>query len=323
MLTGQYNMMVKTNQLWDWATGEKLPEIQDEIDLDVIEEENECREAGIRDSKTDALVPENWDDPDPELSTDQTALTSTPLIKKTNTSGTVAGIVEKQSHADCDTKVDEEVLSLDSGRLSSQTMGFKVRSSASSNGDTGELENESEDRAQKGSEISYDSPTFASPHSSVSSNPQSPSEKGFQGVKDTRVLGKAIHQVSPPVKDTARTFQTLGNFLAPIIQEKVIPDPVNRFGVLNHETPAPCEEVKKPAPTRAKSVVKVPAKPIIKTLAIHDERNDWETVQGPKGKKKGGVKPGPAVEGAPRQQAAANVRTRKGKSFAAAVKKGL
>ena len=314
--------MVKNNQLWDWATGEKLPEIQDETDLDVIEEKDEGAEAGILETRTDALVPENWDDPDPELSTDQTALTFTPVIKNMNTGGTVAGIFTNQLHADRDTKLDE-VLSLDSGRLSSLTEGFKVRSSTSSNGDRSGIQNESEYHAQKGSEISYGSPTLASPHSPMSSNPQSPSEKGFQGVKDTRVLGKAIHQVSPPAKDTARTSQPIGTLLAPTTQEKVIPDPVNRFGVLDHETPAPCEEVKKPDPPLAKSVIRVPAKPIIKTMAIHNEGDDWETVERPKGKKKGGVKSGPAVVRTPRQQVVVNVRTKKGKSFAAVVKKGL
>ena len=313
--------MVKNNQLWDWATGEKLPEIQDETDLDVIEEKDEGAQASIL--ETDASVPENWDDPDPELSMDQTALTFTPLINGMNTSGTVGGILTKPSHADRDTKLDEEVLSLVSGRLSNQTIGFEIRSSTSTNGDTGGLQNESENHAQKGSETSYGSPTPGSSHSSVSSNLQSPSEKGFQGVKDTRVLGKAIHQVSPPAKDTVRPSQPLATLLVPTTQEKVLPDPLNRFGVLNHETPAPCEEVKKPDPTPAKSVVKIPAKPIVKTLAIHDEGNNWETVQRPKGKKKGAVKSGPAVVGAPKQQLAANVRTRKGKSFAAVVKKGL
>ena len=311
--------MVKNNQLWDWATGDKLPEIQDETDLDVIEED-ERGEAGILEAGTHAFVPENWDDPDPELSTDQTALTFTPLVKNMNTSGTVAGILPQQSHADCDAKVDEEELSLDSGRLSSQ---FKVRTSTSSNGDTGELQNESEDHAQIGSDTSFGSSTLESPHSPVSSNPQSPSDKGFQGVKDTRFLGKAIHQVSPPVTNTVRTSQPIENPSAPTTHDKVIPNPVNRFGVLNHETPAPCEEVKKPDPPPAKSVVKVPAKPIVKTLAIHNEGNNWETVQRPKGKKKGGVKSGPVVVEAPRQQAAVNVRARKGKSFAAVVKKGL
>ena len=315
--------MVKNNELWDWATGEKLPEIQDETDLDVIEEKDEGAQASILETGTDASVPENWDDPDPELSTDQTALTFTPLIKKMITSGSVAGSATKQSRADRDTKLDEELLSSDSGLLSSQTRGFEVRSSTSSNGDTGELQNESENHAHKGSETSFGSPTPGSSHSPVSSNPQSPSEKGFQGVKDTRVLGKAIHQVSPPVTDTARPLQPLATLLVPATQEKVIPDPLNRFGVLNHETPAPCEEVKTPDPTPAKSVVKVPAKPIVKTLAIHNEGDNWETVQRLKGKKKGGVKSGPAVVGTPRQQVAANVRTRKGKSFAAVVKKGL
>ena len=311
--------MVKTNKLWDWATGEKLPEIQDETDLDVIEEMDGGAETGILETRTDAFVPENWDDSDPEVSMDQTALTFTPLTKKMSTSGTVSGILTKQSHADRDTNLDEGVLSLDSGRLSSQTKGFTVRSTTSSNEDRSGLQNESEDH---GSETSSGSPTLASSHSSVSSNPQSPSEKGFQGVKDTRVHGKAIHQTSPPAKDTVHTSQPLRTLLAPATHDKVIPDPVNRFGVLNHETPAPCDEVKKPDPPRTLSVIKVHAKPIVKTLAIHNEGGDWETVA-PKGKKKGGVKSGPTVVGAPKQQVAATVRIRNGKSFAAVVKKGL
>ena len=317
--------MVKNNELWDWATGEKLPEIQEEADLNVIDEEDESAEARVRETETDGFIPENWDDPDPELSTDQTALTLTPLIKKSNTFGTVAGIPTRQSHADRDTELDEKVLSLDSERLSSQTRGSKVRSPTSSNEGRGGLRNESEDHARKGSETSYSSPTFGSSLSPVSSNPQSPHEKGFQGVKDTRVLGKAIRQVSSPVKDIIRISQPIGNFLAPATHDKFIPDPVNRFGVLNHETPAPCEEVKRPDPPPARSVVKVPAaKPIIKTLAIHAERDDFTTVQRPNGKK-GAAKPGPTVVGALKQQAAANVYTKKGKgkSFAAVVKKGL
>ena len=315
--------MVKNNQLWDWATGEKLPEIQDETDLDVIEEKDGGAEAGILETRTDAFVPENWDDSDPELSTDHTAFTFTPLTKKMSTSGTVSGILTKQSHADRDTNLDEGALSLDSRRLSSQTKGFTVRSSTSSNEDRSGLQNQSEDHAQKGSEKSYGSSTPASPHSSVSSNPQSPSEKGFQGVKDTRVLGKAIHQVSPSAKDTVHTSQPLRTLLAPVTHDKVIPDPVNRFGVLNHETPAPCDEAKKPDPPRTLSVIKVHAKPIVKTLAIHNEGGDWETVERPKGKKKGGVNSSPVVVGAPKQQVSATVRIKNGKSFAAVVNKGL
>ena len=319
--------MVQNNKLWDWATGEKLPEIREETDLDVIEEEDESGEASTLETETDGLVPENWDDPDLELSTDQTALTCAPLIKRLNTSGTVAriGTPTRQWHVDRDTELDEETLSLNSGRLSSQTMSFNVRSPLSSNGDRGGLRNKFEDHAWKGSETSYGSHTLGSPLSPMSSKPQSPHKKGFQGIKDTRVLGKAIRQASPPVKDTVRTSQPIGNLLAPATQDKAIPNLVNRFGVLNHETPAPCEQVKRPDSPPARSVVKVSARPIIKTLTIHDERDDWKTLQRPKGKK-GAVKPGPAVVGALRQQAAANVHANKfvgGKSFAAMVKKGL
>ena len=33
--------MVKNNELWDWAAGQKLPEIEEESELDSIEEEDE------------------------------------------------------------------------------------------------------------------------------------------------------------------------------------------------------------------------------------------------------------------------------------------
>lgn len=248
-----YNEMVRNNELWDWATGEKLPEIREdvELELDVIEEEDESAGDGTLNREIERQIPEHWDDP---------------------------GI---------------------------------------------EFWDESADLTKHGPETLNGLPNPRSPLSPMTSNPL---DKGFQGVKDTRVFEKAIRKASPPFKNPpCAPPQPERIALVPVATlNKELQDLLNRFGCLKREVPAPCEEVKKAdPPPLVKSVVKFPAKPIVKTLAIHSELDNWRTIQRPKGKK--GAKNGPAVV-ALREQAAVNVLARKlagGKTFAAMVKKGL
>ena len=307
-----YNEMVRNNEIWDWATGEKLPEITEEAELDVIEEQNENAEAqaGTLDGRTEGRIPENWDDPDFEIPAGQTELSLTPLVDKLNTNGRSDRLTRQ---SDADRELDEDV------DLIRDSLSFKVLSLHSSNEDREWLRDESGDNANKGSEALNGSSTPRNPLSSMTPNPKGPHEEGFQGVKDTRVLGIAIRKVSPPFKDTPSTSQSIRNLLPIPTKNTDTSDLLNRFGALNNETPAPCEEVKKVDPPLIKSVVKIPAKPIVKTLVIHDEKDDWKTLHRLKGKK--GAK---AV--ALREQAAVNIHAKKfaeGKSFAAAVKKGL
>lgn len=60
-----YNQMVENNELWDWATGQKLAKVEDS-ELDTIEEEDESTEEGTlrgsTHSTTPITSPECWDD---------------------------------------------------------------------------------------------------------------------------------------------------------------------------------------------------------------------------------------------------------------------
>lgn len=321
-----YNEMVRNNELWDWATGEKLPEIREEVELDVIEEEDENAEAGTLDVETKGKIPENWDDPDFELPVGQTTLSLTPLVDRFNTNGTVGRSdtppkldKEIESTRDRTTSPNVSKLSFSPGRLRGQILNIEVLSPSSSDEDWEQFRDDSGNYTQEGSDALDGSPVPRSPLSPLTPNAKGLHKRGFQGVKDTRVLEKAIRKASPPFKDTPKP---LGSLSASANQNRDTPDLLNRFGALDRETPAPCEEVKKVDPPPVKSVVRIPAKPIVKTLAIHDEQDNWTTQHRSKGKK--GVKGGPAV--ALRQQAAVNVHAKKfagGKSFAAAVKKGI
>lgn len=327
--------MVRNNEIWDWATGEKLPEIREEVELDVIEDQDENAEAGTSNGETEGHIPEQWDDPDFELPAGQTELCLSPLFAGSIASGTVgrSDAPTNQSHEERDMKLDEEInstgdciskLSLSPRRLASQTLSLNNSSPVSNHEHWARLPNEFGDRIEEGSETLNGSPTPRRPFSPATSN--SRIEKGFQGVKDTRVFAKAIREASPPSNDTPQAPPQPALQVRPAPSKtEPTPDPLNRFGALNHETPAPCEEVKKADAPLGRTVVKVPAKPIVKVLAVHDDVDDWQTQQPHRSKgKKVVVKASPAV--ALRQQAAVNVHARKGaggESFAAAVKKGL
>ena len=302
--------MVRNNELWDWATGEKLPEIREEAELDVIEEEAEAVEASAR-VEMEGRILEIWDDPDCKIPASKAALSQGPLVGKSGTKRKVGGQ---------DMKLDEEVECLE--RLPSQTLGFNVVSPLSSDETWERLRAESGDLTQDDPETVGGSPGTRSPLSSMNSNPKGPQEQAFQGVKDNRVFGKAIRKASPPSKDIPR--QPTRSPSIPASPHRNERDPGNRFGALNREVPAPCEEVKKVDPTHIKAVIRIPAKPIVKTLIVHDEQDNWKTMHmRPKGKK-GGAKGTPTV--ALREQAAVNVHAKKfagGKSFATVVKRGL
>ena len=313
--------MVRNNELWDWATGEKLPEIREEAELDVIEEEAETVEPGSRTVEMEGRIPETWNDPDCKLPAGKAALSQGPLVSKSETK------------SGQDMKPDEEVESTRDGismsklpsspeRLPSQTLGFNVVSPLSSDETWERRRAESGDLAEDESETLGGSPATRSPLSSMTSNPKGPHEQAFQGVKDNRVFGKAIRKASPPSTDVPR--QLSRSLSLPASPDRNERDPRNRFGALDREVPAPCEEeVKEADPTRVKAVIRIPAKPIVKTLVVHDEQDDWKTMHvRPRGKK--GAKGSPTV--ALREHAAVNVRGKKfagGKSFATVVKRGL
>lgn len=341
-----YNTMVKNNELWDWATGEKLPEIREEAELDVIEEGTENAEASTQCVEIEERILENWDDPDFDLSADVAALSLTPVVDATNVNNKVGG-----RHPELEEEVEStgDRISIckpssSPGRLTVETLSFNVPSPLSSNDTWEQLQAESGDQIIETPEESFigSSTTSKDPLAPTTPDPKAAHEKGFQGVKDTRVFGKAIRNASPPGKDSPRApllLQPIRNPLLPATTQNSSDnnsrqDPRNRFGALDHEVPAPCDEVNKKAdsttsPTAIRSVARIPipAKPIVKTLVLHDETDDWTTKRRPvKGKKAGRVtRKGSSMVVALREQAASNKDKRfvGRKSFASAVKRGL
>lgn len=335
-----YNEMVRNNELWDWATGEKLPEIKEEVELDTIDEEDDCADAGTMGRQTGYYVADNWDDPEIKVPAGPTALSLAPQIDRLNTNEMVetSYALTSQSHADRDINLKKDIestkgrtkpriskLFFSPGRLPTQTSSFRILSPATSDEDRERVRDESVNRAEEGSETLEGSPTSRNPLSPTSSTP-----KGFQGVKDTRVSGTAIRNASPPVKDPQSPPQKpIRHPSAPDAQPRDPRDPVNRFGALKRETPAPCEEEGEATTKKADPPplvrMKIPAKPIVKTLTIHDEQDDWTTQRRPKGTK--GAKVGVA---ALRPQAVVVVggahhaaKLAGAKCFAAVVKNGL
>ena len=313
-----YNEMVRNNELWDWATGEKLPEIA-EAELDVIEEEVENVEAGTQGVGTEGLIRENWHDADLELLADVAALA---IADRSNKDGKGGGS-DTELNGEVEPAKDYISLSkLPSSPecLPDQTPNFNALSPLSNDESWERIE--SGDHTKEDLEAFKDSSTPRDPLSPVPSSPKGLDENGFQGVRDTRVFGKAIRQASPPPKNTPRATQPPTRSLSTSVpQDKR--DPRNRFGALNHEVPAPCEELSKADHNPTKSVIRIPAKPIVKTLVVHEDEDDWETVRQPKGKK--GKNKGSAAV-ALREQAAVNVHAKKfteGKTFAAVVKRGM
>ena len=324
-----YNAMVRNNELWDWATGEKLPEITEEAELDTIEEDTENAEAGSEAVGMVTRVPENWDDPDFGLPTGVAALSLVPLVDGSSNRRKVSG-----SDTELDGKVEWTEDRITGSKLTSspdclpgQTLSINILLPLSDE----RLGAKPRDHTKENPVTFNGSSTPRDPLSPTTFNTKGSHDKGFQGLKDTRVFGKAIRNASPPPPtDSPRAAQPIRSLLQPAAPKRDNRDNLlrNRFGALAHEVPAPCEEVKKvddPIPIITKSVVRIPAKPIVKTSSMHDEQEDnWTSVLPRQKGKRIGTKGRHAV--ALREQAAVNLHARKfagGKSFAAVVKRGV
>lgn len=257
-----YNSMVRNNELWDWATGEKLPEIA-EAELEAIDGEDESG-AGILDEKRrEGPTPEEYD-PDFELPRGLKPLTLAPPV----------GRLEDAIHV--------KNLSFNPGQSPGPTLAFNVPSPSPSDED---------------GEVAWDNLNNPIGYSTATHNPfplplplpnGNASDRDFQGVKDTRLLGKAIRPASPPREDASPSPQPpLERRPLPLVTTPEPDRTMNRFDPLDHETPAPCEEDRKskakPATTTA---FKLHPTPIVKTLAIHDDPA-WTVQQHAKGNRPG------------------------------------
>ena len=336
-----YNQMVKNNELWDWATGQKLPEIEEETELDVIEEEDESLEEGALDGPTPVGTPpkgplsEDYDDGDFELPAGQTSFTPVVLTDRSLDDSQAKEIKTPTKSFSTDTRSEVDIetarncierlnlprLSFSPGRSPGPTLTFSVPSPSPSDddyiGDWKEPHTALEGRHL----TNIDLRTFQEQPPFVSTPIKAPVKETFEGVKDTRILFKAIRPASPPAEDRTpmpRVLQVTTN-LKTTVMSQASPVLNNRFGVLNNNTPAPKDEVKKPEEIFAKkTVIRIPAKPIVKVISTSNDPG-WE-MKPVKARKKAPLQSGL------RKQAAVNNHAKKipaGKSFADAIKKGL
>lgn len=254
-----YNQMVENNELWDWATGAKLPKIE-EYELDVIEEEDESVDEGTLEGSTPGITPMTspetcWDE-FYELGPDDVPLF--PKISayeeddgiKTPTQATYARPSINHRTPAKKTGIDfehlqKQGLTYSPGRSPGPTNTFNVPSPSSSddepfNGDWDYTESPS----GKGHIVAKVSNT-----SKVSFFPKTPNANGrtFNGKKDTRTLNKAvfIREASPPqTKDSEAS--PWGKAPSPTTILPSSRDVNNHFGNLDRDIPAPCDDQKVP-----------------------------------------------------------------------------
>ena len=178
-----YNQMVKNNELWDWATGQKLPEIEEEGELESIQEEDE---ENYMCGATYIGTPNGWS---PECSDNETDVEHgevSPLVLKTSIGADDDDLKTPTQQTFTDHDLEDELFEYARERMESLSIP-KLKAS------------------------------LHSPTPSIVSSPDSPSptendrplppNPPYHNRKDTRTLTQAIHilppSFSPPQPPTA------------------------------------------------------------------------------------------------------------------------
>ena len=228
-----YNQMAKNNELWDWATGQKLPEIEEESELDSIEEEDEDAEEGYLSNGNPQGVssPESWDDDaDLDLPEDGSPLSLAQRFKRISFGAdddplrTPTQRSFKDSQEDLVDFARERMDGRSMPKLSS-SLNSPIRSPSLTSGSSAASPCSDDD----GYDGFWDSPVDASAN---------------QG-KDHRSHrnGRIVHEASPPPEDSSpQQRRPLRHFPPPGTILPNAADIGNRYGHLDNDTPAPCEE---------------------------------------------------------------------------------
>ncbi len=254
-----YNEMVKNNELWDWATGQKLPEIEEESELESIQEENE---ENYMSGATYIGTPTDWSPEGSDNETDIERGGGSPLALKTSIAPDDDGLKTPTKETSTDYDLEDELFEYARERMENSSIP-KLKASPHS------------------------------PISSIRSSPQTPSTSEndnppFRGKKDTRNLTQAIHILPPSPPLPPPTSPKPPSYRMPS-PTTILPtnttDIGNRYTNLTNELPAPCEEAKpvqKAQPMPMKAAVLVIARPVEKVEMVVEE--GWE-VKGGKNKR--------------------------------------
>jgi len=289
-----YNQMVENNELWDWATGQKLLKVEEESDLDTIDEEDESVASTTFDGSTPGTTPftspETWDnDEDFEFPAGNMPLFGSKATDenedglKTPTQATYAKYsTDPEEFAERTRRQFDELhlskLSFSPGRSPGPTLTFQVPSPSPSDYDpfTGDWED-------CDSPINEDFLTLKIRNDSRSPlSPLAPNVKRhiFDGKKDTRTCSRAVfvRDASPPENSTPSS-SPWRRIPSPTTIPPGCAEISNRFGNLDRELPAPQDDPKRPeTPVKAKVI----------TLALPPKKvspqaeEGWEIQAGPK-----------------------------------------
>jgi len=316
-----YNQMVRNNELWDWATGQKLPEVEEESELETISEEDGS-ESDMLDGSTPATTPmgssspETCYDNDFVLPENGTPISMAPVFgtygdweeqqPKTPTRSTFRRTQEKL----------EEHIKTRTGRINGLYIpeltintGYPAYPSLPSVLTGASYANNSQEDALK--ELGHPSgepPIHALrsplPHLKVAAkSPASPTSP-FDGARDTRFGGTVAHNASPPKLRKGfhdpKPFRDMPSTIPPIT--------TNIYGNLDCELPAPCEAKKKEPVPLQRAVLNLTIAPSIANAAPEP---GWQQAKGLKGRANIRAFPPMAKGAAARKFAAANVAAAK------------
>ncbi len=228
-----YNAMVRTNMLWDWSTGAKLPELE-VSEIGDIEEVDKASTAGSTDadSQDTTVGPETYDG-DFDIPEDQDRFDlalkaqvseSEELNDKTPTQSTFS------RHDDLGQE-DESGLTYSPGRSPGPTLTFAVPSPGSD-------------------ELDCDDSTVTLPKTPTKST------SNYTQSRDTRLLPLTIRPASPvtptaanppPAYHTTRSHHASHKSTSKSTTNAT--NAANTFGIPNADTPCPAEDLQSPPST--------------------------------------------------------------------------
>ena len=318
-----YNQMVRNNEIWDWATGQKLPELEEEPELDTTGDGDES-EFDLMSPSTPATTPMSsspriCDDTDIDLPPGTPLLAGTYSEDRDWIDGKKDAITPTQAtfpHYEMCTEddADSSIRHPDLPKLTISTENI-VQSPSLKAYKLETLDN-SLPILSKDSCAHHYINHYAHPRLNTQVPKNAPPASPFDDKKDTRHGGHLAHPPSPiesrKTHHEAKTaFPNIGITIPPLTS--------NIYGHLDREIPAPCEDrkVKEPAALGRKciSIVIREKKPLEAEIG-------WE-IKGMRGRARGRVFPAIGVEGVKGSGGGEKRKVRMGMEFAEVVRKGL
>lgn len=233
-----YNAMVRENEIWNWATGEKLPEVEENSEpSDTQEDETVSSEETSPSSVGQDNIAEDWCDQEwGDHTPERGPLYPAEPFERCASIGESAPVRVKLRDLDSNSSpLDKR--SYCRGQFSTPTLEHPLSSPMSvDDGCLGEQEYSS----SCGFELGRSSPAHCT---SSSKEDEKPPKDVFIYSKDDRTFSKPIHLASPPKKSAPiapiknADLQTVS-----IAQtQEMVSD--NAYSILQHEIPAPNEEI--------------------------------------------------------------------------------